>query len=169
MNVNIIIQDTPEKFQPMAQELVPPLLELLQKRNELEQEICARSIKLREEHTAAGIPQYQTGPGDQELHQEYARRYLELITPRCTEKILKEGAARSFGKPAKYDYLFGSPEPAVYFTMKSAKKAVVSTQNPVSYGYRYRFILRPAEGGWKIDGVECAFGSSESWGVEHNL
>ena len=98
-----------------------------------------------------------------------AQRYLELVTPHCTEKMMKWGAARSFGKPAKYDYLFGAPEPTVWFTMKSAKKAVVSTRNPVSYGYRYRFILRSVEDGWKIDGVECAFGDSESWSVEHNL
>ena len=167
MEVKII--DTPEKFQPMAEEIVPPLVELLRKRNELEQEVFARSVKLREEHAAAGIPSYQTGPGDLELYEEYARRYLELVTPHCTEKMMKWGAARSFGKPAKYDYLFNDPEPAVYFTMKSAKKAVVSTRNPVSYGYRYRFTLRPAEGGWKVDGVECAFGDSESWSIEHGL
>lgn len=52
MSLNIIIQDTPDKFRLMAEELVPPLVELLRKRNE--QEICARSIKLREEHAAAG-------------------------------------------------------------------------------------------------------------------
>lgn len=167
MDIKMI--DTPEKFQPLAEEIVPTLVELLQARNALEAEIFARSIKLREEHTAAGIPQYQTGPGDQELYEEYARRYLELVTPHCTEKMMKWGAARSFGKPAKYDYLFGAPEPTVYFTMKSAKKAVVSTQNPVSYGYRYRFILRPVENSWKIDGVECAFGDSENWGIEHSL
>ena len=169
MSPNIVIQDTPEKFRPMAAEIVPPLVELLRARNALETEICARSIKLRAEHAAAGIPQNQTGPGDQELWEEYARRYLELVTPHCTEKMMKWGAAGSFGKPAKYDYLFNALEPAVYFTMKSAKKAVVSTQNPVSYGYRYRFILRPTESGWKIDGVECAFGGSERWGIEHGV
>lgn len=167
--MDIKFVDTPEKFQPLAEEIVPPLVELLQKRNDLEAEIGERFQTLRAEHAAAGIPPYQAGPGIEELHQEYARRYLELVTPHCTEKMMKWGAARSFGKPAKYDYLFGAPEPAVWFTMKSAKKAVVSTRNPVSYGYRYRFILRPVEDGWKVDGVECAFGDSESWSVEHNL
>lgn len=167
--MDIKMVDTPEKFRPLAEEIVPPLVELLKKRNDLETEVWARFQKLREEHAAAGIPPYQAGPGIEELHEEYARRYLELVTPHCTEKMLKGGAAGSFGKPAKYDYLFGAPEPTVYFTMKSAKKAVMSTQNPVSYGYRYRFTLRPSEGGWKVDGVEYAFGDSESWSVEHNL
>lgn len=168
-SVKTVVEDTPEKFRPLAEEIVPPLLELLEARNALEREICARAMKLREEQAAAGLPSYQATPAGEELHEEYRRRYLELVRPRCTEKMLKWGAAGSFGKPAKYDYLFDSPEPAVFFTMRSAKKAVVSTRNPVSYGYRYRFLLRPSEEGWMVDGVECAFGNSESWGSERTL
>lgn len=169
MEVKTVMQDTPEKFQPLAGEIVPPLVELLRQRNELEKEICARYFKLREEEAAAGVPSYQATHAGEALTEEYRRRYLELVAPRCTEKVLNWGAAGSFGKPAKYDYLFDSPEPAVYFTMKSAKRALVSTRNPVSYGYRYRFVLRPFEEGWKVDGVECAFGDRESWSVEHTI
>ena len=43
------IQDTPEKFQPMAEELVPPLLELLRARNDLEREIQERFQALEAE------------------------------------------------------------------------------------------------------------------------
>lgn len=46
MNINIM--DTPEKFQSIAKEIVPPLVELLRARNELEQEICARAMELLE-------------------------------------------------------------------------------------------------------------------------
>ena len=167
--VRTVFQDTPEKFRPMAAELVPPLLSLLEARNELEREICARALRLREEKAAAGLPPYQASPEEIALDEEFSRRYLELVRPLCTEKMLKWGAARSFGKPAKYDYLFDSPTPAVYFTMKSGRKAMVSTENPVSYGYRYRFVLRPSADGWKLDGVECAFGSEENWSVEHSV
>ena len=167
--VKTVIQDTPEKFRSLAEEIVTPRVELLRRRNELEREICARSLKLREAKAAEGISPHQSAPEEESLWKEYRRRYLELVAPRCTEKLLKRGAAGSFGKPAKYDYLFGSPEPEAYFTMKSAKKAVVSTQNPVSYGYRYRFILRPFEGEWKVDGAERAFGDREEWSVEHTL
>ena len=167
--VKIVIQETPEKFRSLAQELAPPLVELLRQRNELEREICARSLKLREEQAAAGISPHLSTPAEEALWEEYRRRYLELVAPRCTEKLLRWGAAGSFGKPAKYDYLFDAPEPAVYFTMKSAKKAVVSTENPVSYSYRYRFILRPFGDEWKIDGAECAFGDREEWGVERTM
>lgn len=167
--MDIIVQDTPEKFQGMAEELVPPLLELLRQRNELEQDICARYFRIRAEKAAAGLSLSQDTPAEEALREEYSRRYLELVTPRCTEKLLQWGAAGSFGKPAKYDYLFSDPEAMVCFAMKSAKKALVTTRNPVSYGYRYRFILRPFGDEWKVDGVECAFGGQESWGIEHTL
>ncbi len=167
--MEIVVQDTPEKFRGMAEKLVPPLLELLRQRNELEQDICARYFRIRAEKAAAGLSLSQETPAEEALGEEYRRRYLELVTPHCTEKLLQWGAAGSFGKPAKYDYLFGDPAAAVYFTMKSAKKALVTTLNPVSYGYRYRFILRPFGDEWKLDGVECAFGGQESWGVEHTL
>ena len=104
-----VVQDTPEKFRPLAEEIIPPLLELLEARNTLEREICARAMKLREEQAAAGLPPNQTTPAEEDLYEEYRCRYLELVRPRCTEKLLKWGAAGSWGKPAKYDYLFGSP------------------------------------------------------------
>ncbi len=168
-NIQIVFEDTPEKFQPLAEEILPPLLEVLKERNELEKEIFARSLKLRKEKAAAGVPEYQSGPEEEALWEEYGRRYLDLVSPHCTEKMLKWGAARSFGKPAKYDYLLDAPEFAVHFTMKSAKRAVVTARNSVSYSYGYRFILRPFEDGWKVDGAECALGDGGSWGVEHSL
>lgn len=167
MDIKII--DTPEKFQSLVEEIVPPLVELLQARNALEAEIHRRYQALEAEKPALGLPKNQMHPDDPALWEEYRRRYLELVTPRCTEKLLRWGAAGSFGRPAKYDYLFDATEPAVYFTMKSAKKAVVSTRNPVSHDYRYRFTLRPFEGRWMVDGAECAFGGREEWSVEHTL
>ena len=57
--VKLVFGDTPEKFRPYAAEIVPPLLALLEARNELEREIWVRSIRLREEKAAAGISQHQ--------------------------------------------------------------------------------------------------------------
>lgn len=168
-NVEIAVQDTPEKFRDMAEELVPPLLELLRRRNELEREICARSIKLREEKTAAGVSEHQTVPAEQELWEEYRRRYLELVRPHCTEKLLKWGAAGSFGKPARYDYLFENPEAKVVFTMKTAKRAVVRTVARKSTDTCERFILRPSEEGWKVDGVDYSFGNNGDWHCDHHI
>lgn len=49
--MDIKFVDTPEKFQPLAEEIVPPLVELLQKRNDLEAEIGERFQTLRAEHS----------------------------------------------------------------------------------------------------------------------
>ena len=165
MDIKII--DTPEKFQSLAEEIVPPLLELLQARNALEAEIHRRYQALEAEKPALGLPKNQMHPDDPALLEEYRRRYLELVEPRCVPGLLKYGAAGSCGKPARYDTLFEDPEGQVIFTMKSAKKATVETTCRKSWEYRYRFTLKPTEGGWLIAGIQCCFGGDSSWSVEH--
>ena len=44
----IITPDTPEKYRPLAAEIVPPLLALLRERSALEEEIWERYHKLKE-------------------------------------------------------------------------------------------------------------------------
>ena len=150
------IQDTPEKFQPMAEELVPPLLELLRARNDLEREIQERFQALEAEKPALGIPKNQVHPDDPALWEEYRRRYLELVQPRCVPGLLKYGAAGSCGKPARYDPLFEDPEGQVIFT--TCKK---------SWEACYRFTLKPFEDGWLIAGVEYRLGGESGWHGEH--
>jgi len=168
-NVEIIVRDTPEKFQAMAEEIVRPLLALLRQRNGLEREICARYFRLREEKIAAGMPPYQSMPGEQEITGEFFRRYLELVEPHCMETLLKWGPARSFGKPARYDYLFENPGSGVYFTMRSAKRAVVETIAQKSTDTRYRFTLRPDGSSWKVESVYYTFGNNTDWHINHSL
>lgn len=165
--MDVKLSDTPEKFQPMAQKLVPPLVELLQKRNELEQEIYQRYQALEAEKPALGLPRNQMHPDDPALWEEYRRRYLELVEPWCVPGMLKYGAAGSCGKPARYDSLFDGPEGQVIFTMKSAKRATVETTCRKSWEHRYRFTLRLGEDGWKIGRVEYSFGGEAIWHAEH--
>ena len=161
------IQDTPEKFRSLAEEIVPPLLELLRARNDLEREIQERFQALEAEKPALGIPKNQVHPDDPALWEEYRRRYLELVQPRCVPGLLKYGAAGSCGKPARYDPLFEDPEGQVIFTMKSAKKASVETSCRKSWEGRYRFTLKPFEDGWLIAGVEYRLGGESGWHGEH--
>lgn len=164
--VRVIFEDAPEKFQPLAAETVPPFLALLEARNGLEREICARSGKCWEEK-AAGISPHLSIPAEEELWEEFQRRYRELVFPRCTETMRKGGPARSFGKPARYGCLFGHPGPTVCATMKSPKKSAGLHPEPRAHGCR--FLLRPSEGGWKVGGAECRLGSGQRWGEEHCL
>lgn len=52
----ILIQNTPEKYRPMAAEIVPPLLALLRERRALEEEIHRRYKTQRQEFLAAEAP-----------------------------------------------------------------------------------------------------------------
>lgn len=165
--MDIKLSDTPERFHPLAQELVSPLVELLRARNGLEREIHRRFQVLEAEKPALGIPQNQVHPDDPALWEEYRRRYLELVQPRCVPGLLKYGAVGSFGEPARYDPLFEDPEGRVIFTMKSAKKAVVETTCRKTWEYRYRFALKPSGEGWLIAGVEHSFGGETTWHVDH--
>lgn len=165
--MDIKLLDTPEKFQPIAEEIVPPLLELLRARNALEAEIHRRYQAPEAEKPALGLPKNQMHPDDPALWEEYRRRYLELVEPRCVPGLLKYGAVRSCGKPARYDPLFEDPEGQVIFTMKSAKKATVETSCRKSWEERYRFTLKPFEDGWLIAGVEYRLGGENSWHGEH--
>ena len=65
MDIKII--DTPEKFQSLAEEIVPPLLE----RNALEAEIHRRYQALEAEKPALGLPKNQMHPDDPALWEEY--------------------------------------------------------------------------------------------------
>jgi len=168
-SIQIVVRDTPEKFQGLAEEIVRPLLEVLRRRNGLERETCARSDQLQKEKAAAGVSLNLTIPAERELWGEYRRRYLEIVKPFCLPDFLKYGAARSFGKPARYDYIFDTPEAKVYFTMKSAKRAVVETIAQRSFDTRYRFVLRPDGDGWKVGAVDYAFGNDTDWHVDHSL
>ena len=69
--MDIKIVDTPEKFCSLAQELVPPLVELLQARNDLEREIHQRYQALEAEKPALGLPKNQMHPDDPALWEEY--------------------------------------------------------------------------------------------------
>lgn len=176
----IIIRDTPDKFRAMAGKIVPPLLELLREHASLEAEIFERDEKQRKEHLAAGGSFNQIAPGFIGLCNEYDRRYLALVQPRCISGFLKYGAAHSFSKPAKYSYVDSDPGCQIIFTMKSSQKAIVETHCTSSTWAKtyyphgvlnkgHRFTLKPVGDTWLIARVDCAFSANDSWHIEHCL
>lgn len=168
MALFVEIKDTPDRFRPLADTLVPPLLDLLRARSALEGEIHDRWEELDKAKLAAGAAYNQIAPGEPALWAEYRRRYLELVEPRCVPGLLKYGAERSFGRPAKYAYLDADPACRVVFTMKSAKKALVEAWgHNGSLVVRHRLTLRSGEGEWLIARVEYGHGAGEDWHVEH--
>lgn len=166
----IIIQDTPEKFQSIAREMVVSLLELLQKKNSLEAEIWERSEKLEKEKLAAGIAFNQIAPGTIELMDEYKQRYLELVKDRCIPGFLKYGAASSYGMPTKYGYIEDGSNCKVLVIMKSSKKAIVETYySNGSLNRKHRFTLKLIEDNWLIARLDYGFSAEDGWYVDHYI
>jgi len=165
-----VILDTPEKYRPMAKEILPPLLELLRARSALEGDTWERSDTLRKNFIAGGGSPNQLPPGSIGLDQEFRRRYLELVQPRCVPGFLKYGAANSYASPAKYGYLDTDPGCQLFFTMKSTKRAVVElryTQSTLKP--RHRFTLKPGPEGWLIAKLEHGYQDEDSWHIDHYL
>lgn len=165
MELNIQVVDTPKTYWPMAEQLVPMVVELLKSLSDLEEEICRRDRGLDAQKQAQGIPSHQTAPGWKELMAEYRTRIYDLASPWCTEKLLAKGYGRSYGSPTCYGYLNGDCQ--IFFTMKSAKRAVIETRYHQSIDKAHQFILRPAEGGWKIDEVSYRFSNEKTWHAFH--
>ena len=168
MALFVQVKDTPDRFRPMADTLVPPLLDLLRARSALEREIHDRWEAMDQAKLAAGVAYNQIAPGEPALWAGYRRRYLALVEHRCVPGLLKYGGPVSFGKPDKYGYLEDDPACQVVFTMRSGKKAVVETWgHSGSLVVRHRLTLRPGEGEWLIARVEYGHGAGEDWHVDH--
>ena len=76
--MNIKIKNTPDKYKRMADEIIPPLLELLQELNSLEEEVFKRNSELDAEKLALNIPVNQNHPKWIRLMEEYESRYEEI-------------------------------------------------------------------------------------------
>ena len=150
--LHIDFQDTPEKFQSMAGEILPPLIELLRRLCGLEEEMHSRSVRLRKSRPG-GL--YST-----EAHPD--------MDPQCTEKFLaaRRDCCQSMGDPADFSGL--NQEGTVTFTMKSPSKAIVIVPGGV-LGMDTRFELRPDGGGWKIDKAAFRHSNDPKWHTEYYM
>lgn len=115
--MELMLKSTPEKYKKMVDELLPPLLELLQKLTFLEEGIYERNKELDAEKRLLKIPSYQLNPKWNEVMDEYHQRYLALIEDHVSEKCFSKGARNSYGHPSEYSYLKGE-DFSVQFTMR---------------------------------------------------
>lgn len=159
----VILRDTSEKYSAMVQEIVPPILELLEAITELEEATYEKYEKMEAEKQEMGLPRSQVHPNYMKFMDDYQKRYGELVSVRCTEKLLKRPYGRSFRYPAKYAYV---SEAQIYFSMKSAKKAVIETEYQTGINLKHRFVLRNEDGVWKIDEIKYGFYGNEEWYID---
>ncbi len=151
-HIKLVFVDTPEKFQPLAADIVPPLIGLLGDLCALEEKFYARD-QAQKASRPGGIYATQAHPNSTALWERYREAYTALLDPRCTEKLLarRRGCCQSMGDPADFACLKGGAE--ILFTMKSRSKAVVIVRAFDGFGSDCRFELKPEAGAWSIDKV----------------
>ena len=103
--MDIIITNTPKKYENMVEEIVPSFLKLLKELTLLEEEIYMRNRKMDVEKTILNIPANQIHPRWQELMIEYKNRFRGIVEGKVSEKLLSEGYAEKYSNPSEYFYL----------------------------------------------------------------
>lgn len=156
-----------EKFKDKQTEVIDALLELLRLINSLEQSIFERDSEIQERIRKKELNAAEIKTAFDDLWSDYRVECKKIVEPRCTEKLLKKGYARSFSNVPMYSYI-DDPEDncAGVFTMDSAKKAVVEFRftKHSSVNFMHRFTLVPSGDEWLVD----AFGyGNEKEGVWH--
>lgn len=165
-NIKIDTLDTPEKFLPMAKEIVPILAAFVRDIAELREQTTERMNKLDESRPGG---RYSTvmHPDEPALWQEYRERYHAMFDPHCTEKFLSRriDCCQSLGD-RDYSAMYAE-DTKVSFLMKSKGKAVIVTYSEkpfVEMDHRYTMCLENGE--WKIDEIAFRHTNDTKWKVD---
>ena len=154
--LNININQTPEKFQHFATEIVEFLIPKLQMLDKIENDIFKKHQILETKR----ISDNQTHPDEKKLWEEYAQRREEILNPITLKN--HNGGSISFSKPTKYEYL-NYPDTKIFFIMKSENRAIVETEFEEGIAKREQFILKKDDMGWKIDEKKYSFAGEDTW------
>lgn len=157
-----LVLNTSLKYESMVNEILSPLLELLQNLTLLEEEIFERDEALEEEKKVLNISEHQVHPKWEALMDEYYDRYTELIKNRVSNKLFSKGYASSCGFPSNYSYAKGD-DFKVEFTMKSEKIVTVTIDYIDVTDMRHKFVLKLSENNWLIDEKYYGFGGEDKW------
>ena len=163
INERVILRDTAEKYSEKVKEIVPPFVDLMKAIVELEDSAFEKLEEQDAEKEKMGIPSSQVHPEFLDFMEEYREQYGALVSEHCTEKLLDRPYGGSIGRPAKYLDVVNGP---LYFTMKSANKAIIETENPKSSPEKLRFVLKNLDGVWKIDEVKYGFLDEDTWYID---
>lgn len=160
MRVNY--KNTPEKYQTLAEIIIPPLLNLLKSLTLLEEEIFERNRALDKEKEGLGIPSNQLHPLWNELMDDYFQRQMQLLTGRVTQKYLEGGVRNSYGSPSEYNYVKRN-DFSVDFIMTKAEEARIITHFQEALEMKHQFVLRLMDGNWLLDEKFYSFEDEETW------
>lgn len=159
--MNITLRNTSQKYEKMAAELVPPLLELLKAIDELECAIFKRNEELEQEKIELNLSLNQVHPKWSDLMEEHKKRFGMLIDGKVSEKLMARGYAGSFGKLGEYFYA-ASGEYNAEFTMRKQDAASVILHFKRGLDIKHKFVMRLIQDKWLIDEKYYGF-NDKSW------
>lgn len=160
--MNIKIKDTPDKYKRMADEIIPPLFELLKDLNSLEEEVFKRNSELDAEKLILNIPANQNNPNWTGLMEEYESRYEEIAKEKVSENLMSKGYATHYSNPSEYFYA-NSDDFLLEFDMQQSDTAIIIIHFSGATDMKHKFIVRQINKRWVVDEKYYGFADEAIW------
>lgn len=160
--MNIKIKNTPDKYKIMADEIVLPLLELLQELKSLEEEVFKRNSELNAEKLILNIPANQNHPKWSGLMAEYESRYEEIAKGKVSENLMSKGYATHYSNPSEYFYVH-SDDFLLEFAMQQSDMAIIIIHFSGTTEMKHKFIVRQIDKRWVVDEKYYGFADETIW------
>ena len=160
--MNIKKKNTPDKYKIMADEIVLPLLELLQELKSLEEEVFKRNSELNAEKLILNIPANQNHPKWSGLMAEYESRYEEIAKGKVSENLMSKGYATHYSNPSEYFYVH-SDDFLLEFTMQQPDMAIIIIHFSGATEMKHKFIVRQINKRWVVDEKYYGFADEAIW------
>ena len=148
-----IINEAFDKFKDKQDEVLECLLELLRLLNEAEREVWKRDSDIKARISKKELTAADISKEIDDMWADYHEECKKIAEPRCTEKLLKKGFARSFSNIPRYAYIDDPDDCRGTFSMEKAKKAIVEFRftKHSSVHFMHKFTLVPSGGKWLVD------------------
>ena len=163
--MNIIIKNTPKKYNKLVDEIVPPLLELLTELTLLEEEVYNRNLELNAEKSTLNIPANQNHPKWRDLMAEYESRYEELLKGKASSNLISKGYANHYGNPSEYFYVHNK-DFSLEFTMQQPDMAIIIIHFSGAVDMKHKYIVRQINNNWLVDEKHYGFADETIWYID---
>lgn len=163
--MNIIIKNTPKKYNKLVDEIVPSLLELLTELTLLEEEVYNRNLELNAEKSTLNIPANQNHPKWRDLMAEYESRYEEILKEKASENLISNGYANHYGNPSEYFYVHNK-DFSLEFTMQQPDLAIIIIHYSGAIDMKHKYIVRRINNKWLVDEKHYGFSDETIWYID---
>ena len=163
--MNIIIKNTPKKYNKLVDEIVPPLLELLTELTLLEEEVYNRNLELNAEKSTLNITANQNHPKWRDLMAEYESRYEEILKGKASSNLISKGYANHYSNPSEYFYVHNK-DFSLEFTMQQPDLAIIIIHYSGAVDMKHKYIVRRINNNWLVDEKHYGFADEAIWYID---